>query len=91
MSSVGIRALQQNASEVVRRAAAGETIDITDRGRLVARMVPISSGSIADLIASGQAVPAKRRLAEVVAEHPPLKGDGPTAGEILAEMRRDER
>ena len=37
---VGVRALQQNASEVVKRAAAGEIIDITDRGRLVARMVP---------------------------------------------------
>lgn len=89
MASVGIRALQQNASEVVRRAAAGETIDITDRGRLVARMVPISSGSIADLIASGQAMPAKRRLTDVVAEYPPLKGDGAPLSEILDEMRPD--
>jgi len=89
MVSVGIRALQQNASEVVRRAAAGETIDITDRGRLVARMVPISSGSIADLLASGQAVPAKRRLADVVAEYPPLKGDSPPLSEIVDEMRAD--
>jgi len=89
MASVGIRALQQNASEVVRRAAAGETIDITDRGRLVARMVPISGGSIADLIASGQAQPAKRRIADVVAEYPPLEGDGPPLSEILDEMRAD--
>lgn len=91
MAQVGIRALQQNASEVVRRAAAGETIDITDRGRLVARIVPVSGGSIDDLLASGQARPATRPMTDVLAQPPMPAGEGPTASEILAEMRQGER
>src|SRR5207244_1156571 len=36
MASVGIRELRQRASELLRRVAAGETIEVTDRGRPVA-------------------------------------------------------
>ena len=46
MESVGIRELRQNASQVVARAAAGEVITITDRGRPVAQMSPLASSSI---------------------------------------------
>ncbi len=42
MESVGIRELKQNASEVVARAEAGETITITVQGRPVAKIVPIT-------------------------------------------------
>lgn len=41
MSSVGIRDLKQNASAVVARAAAGEIIAVTDRGRPVAQLTPL--------------------------------------------------
>jgi prevent-host-death family protein len=37
---VGLRELRQDASELVRRAEAGEEIDITVSGRLAARLVP---------------------------------------------------
>src|SRR5262245_41752831 len=40
-AQVGIRELKDNASAVIRRVAAGETIRITDRGRTVARIVPL--------------------------------------------------
>ena len=40
MTSVGLRELRQDASELVRRVEAGEEIDITVSGRLAARMVP---------------------------------------------------
>ncbi len=40
MGSVGLRQLRQHASELVRRAEAGEEIDITVSGRLAARLVP---------------------------------------------------
>lgn len=40
MATVGIRELKQNASAVVARAAAGETLTITDRGRPVAQIGP---------------------------------------------------
>lgn len=41
MLTVGLRELRQNASELVRRAEAGEEIEITVSGRPGARLVPI--------------------------------------------------
>ncbi|WP_308467569.1 type II toxin-antitoxin system Phd/YefM family antitoxin [Rathayibacter soli] len=40
MGSVGLRALRQDASELVRRVERGEEIEITVSGRVAARMVP---------------------------------------------------
>ncbi|MGE0510593.1 MAG: type II toxin-antitoxin system Phd/YefM family antitoxin [Acidimicrobiia bacterium] len=40
MTSVGLRELRQDASELVRRVENGEEIEITVAGRLAARMVP---------------------------------------------------
>ena len=38
MESVGIRELKARLSEYVKRASAGEVIEVTDRGRVVARL-----------------------------------------------------
>jgi len=87
--SVGIRALQQHASAVVARAAAGEEVVITDRGRPVARLVPLRPRSLQALIDDGLATPARLSIADLP---PPLPAeDGPTASEILAEMRDADR
>lgn len=57
MLTVGLRELRQNASELVRRAEAGEEIEITVSGRTSARLVPIrprawrTYDEIADLFA----------------------------------------
>lgn len=40
MTSVGLKTLKNKLSEYVRRAAAGETIVITDRDRPIAELVP---------------------------------------------------
>lgn len=40
MIAVGLKVLKNRLSEYVRRAAAGETILITDRERVVAELVP---------------------------------------------------
>jgi prevent-host-death family protein len=42
MSQVGLREMRQNASELVRRAEAGETMTITVAGRPAAILGPIS-------------------------------------------------
>ena len=42
MTTVGLRELRQEASELVRRVEQGEEIDITVSGRLAARLVPAS-------------------------------------------------
>ena len=87
---VGVRALQQNASEVVKRAAAGEIIDITDRGRLVARIVPAHLRGMEALRNAGLVREATRSLADLPPPIP-LEPGQKTLGEILAEQREHER
>ena len=87
---VGIRALQQNASEVVKRAAAGEVIEITERGRLVARIVPAGAGGFADLCAAGLIRPADPTVGKLPAPKRVAKGQ-PTASEVLDLLRESER
>ena len=87
--TVGLRALQQNASAVVARVVAGEEVVITDRGRPVARIVPWRPKGLQALIDVGLLTPATRALSDL----PPPRAlpGGPTASEILAEMRDEER
>lgn len=91
MSRVGIRELRQNASELLRRVEAGETIEITDRGRPVAVLAPLPAGSPLDrLRASGDLERAGGDLADLP---PPLElepgGEPPSV--VLARLREDER
>ena len=59
MAEIGIRELKQNASAAVARAAAGEEITVNVRGTPVARLVPLGTSRLEELIASGQARPAR--------------------------------
>ncbi len=45
MKTIGIRALRQGASEILRLVEAGETFEVTDRGRAVALITPLRAGS----------------------------------------------
>lgn len=60
MEKIGIRELRQNASVWVAKAKAGVTVQITDRGRPVARLVPITPAerSREQLAAEGKLIPA---------------------------------
>jgi prevent-host-death family protein len=50
MRRVGIRELRQNAGALIRRVIAGETIEVTERGRPVARIVPLQARSVLDQV-----------------------------------------
>lgn len=90
-SSVGIRALQQNASAVVSRVESGELIEITDHGRPVARLVPITNGSTIDsLRTAGLIRPASRPLELIVRPLKRSKGKFSLSA-ILDDMRVNER
>lgn len=62
--AVGLRELHHHTSEVVARARHGETVDITEYGRLIARIVPVERREptpiLARLAASGRATLAVR-------------------------------
>lgn len=85
MPAVGIRALKQNASSVVAEAAAGAKITITDRGRPVAQMTAIAASPLEQLLESGGARPARRRILEL-----PAPETGPSLTNELAVMRAAE-
>ncbi|HEY8692138.1 MAG TPA: type II toxin-antitoxin system prevent-host-death family antitoxin [Chloroflexota bacterium] len=94
MASVGVRELKQNASAVLRRVKAGESIEVTQRGQPVARIVPIRPMNILDqMVAEGRATRAEFDLVEWLKDNPPLPVPPgmPTLSEGLAEMRADER
>ena len=90
MTSVGIRELRDTVSAVIRRVAAGETVEVTDHGHPVARIVPLRPGGVLDqMIAEGRATPAEGDLLDFEAK-PPRPGE-PLLSAVLAELRADER
>ena len=93
MEEVGIRALKQNASEVVARAEAGEEITVTNRGRPVARLVPHHReqrrSRLEEMIARGEATPPTRSFSDLPPPRPALPGR--SLSELLQEMRDEER
>ncbi|TML85204.1 MAG: type II toxin-antitoxin system prevent-host-death family antitoxin [Actinobacteria bacterium] len=91
MVSVGIRELRQRASELLRRVAAGETIEVTDRGRPVAVLAPLPEAAPFErLRAAGEVEPATADLDELPAPLPLQPGQDPPSA-VLARLRRDER
>jgi prevent-host-death family protein len=88
MDRIGVRELRQHASRYLERVANGETLEVTDRGRPVARLVPITSDAWADMIASGRVTPAEDDT-DVADEAP--EDYEVDASSVLAEMRADER
>lgn len=91
MTSVGVRELRQRASELLRLVEAGETIEVTDRGRPVAILGPIPPrGSLNQLRATGDVTPATRQFDDLP-DPLALPAGQPSASEVLASLRSDER
>jgi prevent-host-death family protein len=91
MTSVGVRELRQRASELLRRVEAGETIEVTDRGRPVAVLAPLPGrGPIEHLKAAGDLVPSQHDLDDLPLPLP-LGPDQEPPSQVLARLRRDER
>ncbi len=89
MERIPIRQLNQDTAGVLARVERGETVEITNRGRLVARIVPAGGGELDDLVAAGRIVPATIAGPFPVPEGPVEAG--PDAGELLTALRDDER
>ena len=89
MKTVGIKVLKNALSRYIRAAAAGETVQVTDRNRVVAEIVPpraLTQGTDAErqwaeLVRRGLVTPAKN----------PLQGPPPRATTTipLDELMRD--
>ena len=91
--SVGVRELRQQASSVLRLVIHGETVEITDHGHPVARIVPLRAGVLNQLVLDGRATDAVGDLLDLAEELGlPAQSRGPIlASDALAELRSHER
>lgn len=89
MADVPVRELNQHTARVLARVKRGEQVDITERGRVIAKIVPAQSNPLSDMISSG-----KLRPATITGPAPrpggPVKTDS-EAGQLLRELRDSER
>jgi prevent-host-death family protein len=89
MDVIGVRELRQNASRYLERVRAGEVLGVTQRGRLVARLVPVTTDVWSDLIAAGEVLPARASREHMLAN--PGRDYGFSGFQELERLRRDER
>jgi prevent-host-death family protein len=89
VTRIGVRELRQHASRYLERVKAGEVVEVTERGKLVALLVsPTPAVAVRDqLIASGRLVPAKSAF-RLPVRRQVARGQA-TGTEILTEQRRE--
>jgi prevent-host-death family protein len=91
---VTIRELQHHAARVIRELAdADETGEITSRGRVIARLIPISPAELAfkEMVERGEIIPAKNPGDISDIEPLPPRADGVSLSDVLIAMREEER
>jgi prevent-host-death family protein len=91
-NSVGIRELRQQASSVLKRVKSGETVEITEHGHPIARIVPLRTGILEQLEIDGRATSAEGDLLDLLDDMslpaPPLSSELPS--QALAKLRAEE-
>ena len=91
MAKVGVRELRQRASELLRRVEAGESFEVTDRGRPIAVLGPIRDRRpLARLIEAGELEPARNDLDDLP-QPLALPRGAERPSKVLERLRRDER
>jgi prevent-host-death family protein len=92
---IGIRELRQHASVYVEMAVKGYTVDITNRGRLVAQLVPVRppDSPLERLIAAGviEAAEDEGGAWEIEPYPRAASGSGISSTEAVRRMRAEER
>ncbi len=89
MGEVRVRELNQDTAGVMARVKRGEEIDITERGTVIARLIPVQPHPLADLISSGKLRSATTR-GQIARPTGPVRTDN-EAGEVLRTLRDEER
>ncbi len=89
---VGIRELRQQASAVLKRVVRGETIEVTDHGHPIARIVPLRRGVMDQLVLEGRVTEAAGDLLDLAdALELPAEARGSVLpSSALAQLRADE-
>jgi antitoxin (DNA-binding transcriptional repressor) of toxin-antitoxin stability system len=87
MERVGVRELRRSASAILRRVAAGETVEVTDRGRPVAVLLRTMPGGLTRLESEGLLRPAEADLLDLLPVG--LPPDAVAPSRLVSEARED--
>jgi prevent-host-death family protein len=87
MERVGVRELRRQASAILRRVAAGETVEVTDRGRPVAVLLKTMPSGLARLEREGL---LRRAQADLVDLLPVRLAPGASAPSTLVSDARSD-
>ena len=88
---VGVRELRQNLSVHLERVKAGETLQVTEFGRVVALLTPLPAEKLSPferMVREGRAIPPKGSIKDRRPPQPAPPGT-PTSEEMLAWDRED--
>jgi prevent-host-death family protein len=88
-----VRELRQNASQYLTLVKAGQTVEVTERGVLIALLVPPEASTTTRdrLVATGRLIPASSPTGRLRAPRPvPVGPDEPTNQQLL-DAERSER
>jgi prevent-host-death family protein len=90
---IGVRELRQNASRYLELVKAGQTVEVTERGSLVALLVPPrpSQDSRDRLIAAGRLIPASTSTGRLRSPRPVRAAAGAPTNQELLDLEREER
>lgn len=93
MERIGIRELRQNASKYLAQVKAGQTVEVSERGTLVALLVPPGRAQSARgrLFAAGRLIPASSPSGRLRSSPPVRKGTGEPTNQQLLDAEREER
>jgi len=89
---VGVRELRQNLSVYLDRVKDGQTLEVTEHGRPVARLTPLQPADLSPyerLVADGHVARARGDLLDLGPPLPRAPGERPLS-EILLEMRDED-
>jgi prevent-host-death family protein len=89
MGEVSVRTLNQATSKVLARVKRGEEITLTERGEVIAQIIPVSASPLQTLIGTGRVEPATLHGPAPRATIP--MHDAVDAGALLERMRNEER
>ncbi len=86
---VGVRELKANLSKHLRRVRAGASLTVTDRGQPVAKLIPVEVSPGLERLMREGVVSWSGRKPTIVEPAIRLRGRGPSASDIVMQMREE--
>jgi antitoxin (DNA-binding transcriptional repressor) of toxin-antitoxin stability system len=93
MERIGVRELRQNASRYLALVKAGETVEVTERGELIALLAPPGDArnTRERLLASGRLIPATSPSGRLRSPRPVQIAAGEPSNQELLDAEREDR